>query len=119
MSNLLPHGICLASSPEIIGLIVFANFTIALTYFMIPSILAISLWRFRMPLPAIIALFNVFIAGCGGTRVMEIVTMYLGGRRYSGQVAVLVITAIASLTTSTVLVDVLPRPHKWIPQDGS
>jgi hypothetical protein len=67
---------------------------------------------------AIIAFLGVFIAGCGGTRVMEIVTIYLGGHRYWGRVAVLVITTIASLTTSAVLVDVLPHPHKWVPQDG-
>jgi len=57
-------------------------------------------------------------AGCGGTYVMEIVTMYLGGRWYWGQVVVLVITAIASLTTSAVLGEALLRPHKWVRQDG-
>jgi len=44
--------------------------------------------------------------------------MYLGGRWYWGQVAVLVIIAITSLTTSAVLVDILPRPHKSVPQNG-
>jgi hypothetical protein len=78
MSDLIPHDICLALSPEIIGEIAFAIFGIALVYFVIPSILAISLRCFRMPVPAIIALFGVLIAGCGGTHVMEIVTMYLG-----------------------------------------
>jgi hypothetical protein len=113
LSDLIPHEICLASSPEIIGLIVFSNFSIALADFVIPSILAIGLWRCRMPVPAIIALFGVFIAGCGGTHVMEIVTMYLGGGWYWGQVTVLLIAAAASLTTSAVLVDVLLRPNKW------
>jgi len=66
---------------------------------------------------AITALFGVLIAGCGGMHVMEIVTMYLGGG-YWGQVAVLVISAITSLTTWAVLVDVLLRPHKSVPQNG-
>ena len=49
MSDLIPHGVCLASSPEIIGLIVFSNFSIALAYFAIPSFLAIGVSRFRTP----------------------------------------------------------------------
>ena len=89
MSDLIPHGVCLASSPEIIGLIVFSNFSIALAYFAIPSILAIKVSRFRTPVPVIKALFGVFIIGCGGTYVMDIVTMYLGGNWYWAQVAVL------------------------------
>ena len=54
----------------------------------------------------------------GGTYVMEIVTMYLGGRWYWRQVVALVITAIANVTTSAVLVEDLPHPHKWVQQDG-
>ena len=44
--------------------------------------------------------------------------MYLGGRWYWGQVVVLVITAIASLTTLAVLGEALLRPHKGVRQDG-
>ena len=51
MSELIPHGVCLASSPEIIGLIVFSNFSIALAYFAIPSILAIGVSRFGRQCP--------------------------------------------------------------------
>ncbi len=50
MSDLIPHDIAL--SPEIIGVIVFAIFGIALAYFVMPSTLAISLRRFRMPVDA-------------------------------------------------------------------
>ena len=42
---------------------------------------------------------------------MEIVTMYLGGRWYWRLVVALVITAIANVTTSAVLVEGLPHPH--------
>jgi hypothetical protein len=65
--------------------------------------------------PVIKALFGVFIIGCGATYVMDIVTMYLGGNWYWAQVAVLLITAVASLTTSAVLIDVLLRPNRWFP----
>jgi hypothetical protein len=115
MSDLIPHEVCLASSPDIIGLIIFSNFSIALACFVIPSILAIAVSRFRMHVPAIKALFAVFITGCGGTYVMDIVTMYLGGSWYWGQVTVLLITAAASLTVLAVLLDVLLRPNKWFP----
>ena len=115
ISELIPHGVCLASSPEIIGLIVFSNVSIALAYFAIPSILAIGVSRFRTPVPVIKTLFGVFIIGCGGTYVMDIVTMYLGGNWYWVQVAVLLITAVVSLTTSAVLIDVLLRPNRWFP----
>ena len=115
MSDLIPHGVCLASSPEIIALIVFSNFSIALAYFAIPSIFAIGVSCFRTPVPVIKALFGVFIIGCGGTYVMDIVTMYLGGNCYGAQVAILLITAAANLTTSAVLIDVLLRPNRWFP----
>jgi len=117
MSDLIPHDICLALYQKYWGNR-FCDFRHRVSLLRDPSILAISLRRFRMPVPAIIALFGVLIAGCGGTHVMEIVTMYLGGRWYWGQVAVLVITVIASLTTWAVLVDVLLRPHKSVPQNG-
>jgi hypothetical protein len=115
VSSLLPHGMCLSSSPEIIALIVAGNLGIALAYFVIPVILAILLFSWRVPMPTVITLFGVFIAGCGASHVMEIVTMYVGGDWYWLQVVALGITAIASLTTSAVLIDVLFRPHRWIP----
>jgi len=51
MFELILHGVCHASSPEIIGLIVFSNFSIALAYFAIPSILAIGVSRFGRQCP--------------------------------------------------------------------
>jgi hypothetical protein len=118
MLNLVPHGICLSSSPEIIALIVVADFGIALAYFAIPALMGILLFRYRIPMPTIITLFCVFIAGCGGTHVMDIITMYVGGDWYWIQVAVLIVTAVASLTTSVVLTDILLRPARWIPHHG-
>jgi two-component system NtrC family sensor kinase len=118
MFNLVPHGICLSSSPGIIALLVAANFGIVLAYFAIPAILAILLFRHRIPMPTIITLFCVFIAGCGASHAMDIVTMYVGGNWYWVQVVVLAITAVASLTTSAVLMDVLLHLDKWIPRGG-
>ena len=118
MLNLIPHGICLSSSPEIIALIVASNFGIVLAYFAIPAILAILLLRHMIPMPVIITLFCVFIAGCGASHAMDIVTMYVGGNWYWVQVVILGITAVASLTTSAVLIDVLLRPDKWVPHSG-
>jgi hypothetical protein len=85
---------------------------------MIPIVLAVLLFRYRMPMPTIITLFCVFIAGCGATHAMDIVTMYVGGNWYWVQVVALAITAVASLTTSAVLMDVLLRPDRWIPSNG-
>jgi hypothetical protein len=97
MFSLLPHGVCLSSSPEIIALIVASNLGIVVAYFTIPAVLGVLLFRHRIPMPVITALFGVFIAGCGATHVMEIVTMYVGGNWYWLQVAALCVTAIASL----------------------
>ena len=118
MFDLLPHGICLSASPEIIALMVTANFGIALAYCTIPVILLVLSIRFPTPMPAVTSLFCVFIAGCGTTHLMDIVTMYVGGNWYWLQAGVLSITAVASLTTSAVLIDVLLRPGKWVPQNG-
>ena len=118
MLNLLPHGICLSSSPEIIALMVAANFGIALAYCAIPVILLMLLARYRTPMSTVTTLFCVFIAGCGTSHVMDIVTMYVGGSWYWVQAVVLSITAVASLTTSAVLIDVMLRPDRWVPQNG-
>ena len=118
MFDLPPHGICLSSSPEIIALIVASNFGIAVAYFTISIILAIVLFRYRIPMPTIITLFCVFIAGCGGSHIMDIVTMYAGGNWYWVQVAALAVTAVASLTTSAVLIDALLRPDQWTSQNA-
>jgi hypothetical protein len=118
MLNLMPHGICLSSSPQIIALIVASNFAIVVAYSVIPMVLGVLLFRHRMPMPTIITLFGVFIAGCGATHAMDIVTMYVGGNWYWLQVTALAITAVASRTTSAVLMDVLLRPDRWIPSNG-
>ena len=115
MSDLIPHGVCRASSPGNHC----ADRLFQLQYRF--SVLRDSEYSrdrsvaFSTPMPVIKALFGVFFIGCGGTYVMDIVTMYLGGNWYWAQVALLIITTVASLTTSAVLIDVLLRPNRWFP----
>jgi hypothetical protein len=78
MSDLIPHGVCLAIPGNY-----WADRLLQLQHRF--SVLrdseysrGIGVSRFRTPVPVIKALFGVFIIGCGGTYVMDIVTMYPG-----------------------------------------
>ena len=112
IADLEPHGICLASSPDIVGMLVFSDFCIALAYFIIPAILFAAVRR--TPAPTLFTLFGIFIFGCGLSHVMDVVTMFFGDGWYWRQAAVLVITACASLTTAAVLVDAFLHPENWL-----
>jgi hypothetical protein len=113
-SSLIPHSICLSSEPLLIFLSVFFNAGIAVAYFVIPF----ALFKyFHVGKPStMVYLFGAFILGCGGTHVMQIVTMYFGGLDYWIEVVVCGITFIASAGTAIVLLTEGPRIQEWLRQ---
>lgn len=67
-TDFMPHGYCFLWFPEILWLHVFSDGLITLAYFMIPTALALFVWRRReLPFPWMFLMFASFIAACGLT----------------------------------------------------
>lgn len=102
MENLVPHGVCLSSVPEIIAALVFGNFLTFVAYLAIP----IALWRLftvlRGRLPNVIRRLlpwgAAFVLLCGLTHAVNDITMYNGGWWYAVEAVVVITTAMVSLT---------------------
>jgi PAS domain S-box-containing protein len=107
-SDLLPHGFCYQWKPLLVWLHVISDTLIAAAYFSIPPILIYLVKKKRdLPFDWMFVCFGTFIAACGATHVMEVVTLWLPLYWISGGVKV--ITALASLSTAALLVRVVPR----------
>src|SRR5216683_662156 len=107
-SELLPHGFCYQWKPLLVWLHVISDTLIAVAYFSIPPIL-IYLVKKKRDLPSdwMFVCFGTFIAACGATHLMEVVTLWLPLYWISGGVKV--ITALASLSTAALLMRAVPR----------
>lgn len=112
LEYLEPHAICLSPEPLLILLLVIFNAGIALAYFIIPFAMLLY-FRVGRP-PTMVYLFAVFILGCGGTHVMQVATMYIGGFDYWLETFVCGVTFIASIGTAIVLVTEGPRLQEWL-----
>src|SRR6266852_2975647 len=107
-SELLPHGFCYQWKPLLVWLHVISDTLIAVAYFSIPPILIYLVKKKRdLPFDWMFVCFGTFIAACGATHLMEVVTLWLPLYWISGGVKV--ITALASLSTAALLVRVVPR----------
>lgn len=104
----MPHGHCYLWRPEVVWLHVLSDAMIVLCYTSIPFTLLYFVRRRRdLPYPWIFLCFGLFIIACGGTHVMEIVTLWEPVYWVSGSVKLL--TAVASLPTALLLVWLVPR----------
>ena len=76
--NFMPHGHCYAWDPQILWTSVISDALIAIAYFVIPFTLVFQIMRRRSDLPFhwMFVCFGVFIVACGGTHVMEIITVW-------------------------------------------
>jgi PAS domain S-box-containing protein len=107
-SDLLPHGFCYQWKPLLVWLHVITDALIAAAYFSIPAILIYLVKKKRdLPFDWMFVCFGTFIAACGATHVMEVVTLWLPLYWISGGVKL--ITALASVSTAALLVRVVPR----------
>lgn len=107
MTDLMPHGFCLASDPWLIVGLVASDLVIAGVYFAIPVVL-LSIQRhvgFRVPIKTRLgALFAGFIFLCGTTHLLRAITMFFGGSTYILELATCALTAIVSALSLWVLV---------------
>jgi PAS domain S-box-containing protein len=107
LNRFLPHGSCFDWDPALILLHATSDIVIVLSYFAIPAlILAYQHKRRGADNSAMILLFAAFIAACGVTHAMNIVTIWHPIYLWSG--AAKAITAAISLATALYMAPRLP-----------
>lgn len=107
-NGFMPHGFCYQWKPALVWLHSISDTLIALAYFSIPIGLIYLVRKKRsIPFDWMFVCFGIFIAACGATHLMEVVTLWLPVYWVSGGVKV--ITALASLPTAILLTHVVPR----------
>ncbi len=106
--SLLPHGFCYLWDPLLLWLHGLSDTLIAVAYFSIPPTLIYLVRKKRsIPFDWMFVCFGCFIAACGATHLMEVVTLWTPAYWISGGVKV--ITAFASLPTAILLARVVPQ----------
>lgn len=104
----MPHGHCYFWSPEIMWTHAISDTIIAMAYFTIPlSLIFIFRKRKDFKFIWILALFALFIWGCGATHVFDVINIWVPYYRMDGLVRV--ITALASIGTALVLIKITPQ----------
>lgn len=104
----LPHGFCYQWDPWLVWIHAVSDVLIALSYFLISSeLFRFSLIRKDIQLRHLYFWFGLFIAACGATHAVEVLTLWVPAYWLSG--AVKVITASVSAPTAIMLVLVMPK----------
>jgi len=107
-SDFMPHGYCYLWNPGLVWLHVVSDALIALAYFSIPATLIYFIRKRRdLPFNWMFVSFGIFILACGATHTMEVWTLWHGTYWLSG--AIKAITAMASVPTAILLVQLVPR----------
>jgi two-component system, cell cycle sensor histidine kinase and response regulator CckA len=106
--GLLPHGFCYQWRPALILLHAISDALIALAYFSIPVALIHLVRRKRnIPFDWMFVCFGIFIAACGSTHLLEVLTLWVPAYWLAGVVKA--VTAAASLSTAVLLVRFSPN----------
>ena len=108
-TNFLPHLYCYMRNPGLVWTHVVADALIAIAYFAISVTLAYLVYKGRRDIPFhwMFLAFGLFIIACGGTHLMEVVTVWVPV--YILSAAVKLFTAAASVTTAAVLPFTVPQ----------
>jgi PAS domain S-box-containing protein len=104
----MPHGFCLKWDLPLLATMVVGNLTIALAYFAIP----IALYYFAgkrkdLPYQYMFYLFAAFIAACGLTHVLKVLTIWQPV--YWIEAGLDVVTALLSLATAVLICPLIPK----------
>jgi PAS domain S-box-containing protein len=105
----LPHGFCYDWDPRLVWTHVIADLVIAVSYLAISTTLAWLVYRCRgeIPFSWILVAFGTFIIACGGTHLVEVITLWKPYYWLSANIKI--VTAIASLTTAIALPPLVPH----------
>ena len=115
-ANFLPHAYCYLRNPALVWTNVIADSLIAVSYFAISVTLGHLGYKGRRDIPYhwMFLAFGLFILGCGGTHLVEGVTVWIPV--YVLAAAVKLFTAAVSLTTAAVLPFTVPHVFELIQQ---
>jgi len=116
ITNFLPHAYCYLKNPTLVWTNVIADSLIAISYFAISITLGHLGYKGRRDIPYhwMFLAFGLFILGCGGTHLVEAITVWIPV--YVLAAAVKVFTAAVSLTTAAVLPFTVPHVFDLIRQ---
>ncbi|MBZ8179385.1 sensor histidine kinase [Oscillatoria salina] len=104
----IPHGHCYLWKTGLVGLHTSSDALISLAYFLIPlELIYIVKKRQDIPFDWVFMLFSSFIICCGITHVMEIWTLWHPNYWLSGYLKA--VTAVVSLCTAWVVVELIPK----------
>ena len=104
----MPHGYCYLWDRGLVWLHLISDVLIALAYFSIPITLLYFVRRRRdLPFHWMFLCFGVFIVACGSTHIMEVWTLWHATYWLSGIVKA--VTALASVPTAILLVQLVPK----------
>jgi PAS domain S-box-containing protein len=108
-SDFLPHRYCYFNNPQLVWVSVISDAVIALSYIAISAILALLVHRTRRDIPFswVFLAFGLFIVACGGTHLMEAVTVWVPLYWLSADVKI--VTALASFATAISLPRLVPK----------
>jgi PAS domain S-box-containing protein len=107
--DFLPHVYCYLGQRSLVWTHVAADSLIALAYLAISATLVVLVSKTRrdMPFHWTFLAFGLFIVACGGTHLMEVITVWKPVYVFSGVVKVF--TALVSVTTALCLPLTVPR----------
>ena len=104
----IPHGHCYLWQTPLVGLHIFSDSLIAISYYAIPMILLYFLRKRQdLPFKNLVILFGTFIISCGTTHLVEIWTLWHPDYWLSG--ALKLITALVSFYTVLCLIPLIPQ----------
>jgi two-component system, cell cycle sensor histidine kinase and response regulator CckA len=108
-SDFLAHRYCYLNNPQLVWTNVVSDAVIALSYFAISATLALLVHRTSRDIPFswLFLAFGLFIVACGGTHLMEAVTVWVPFYWISADVKI--VTALASLATAICLPKLIPK----------
>ena len=108
-SDFMPHRFCYMNTPGLIWVNVSADAVIGLSYIAIAVTLAMLLHRTRRDIPFswVFLAFGLFIVACGGTHLMEVLTVWKPYYWLSADVKI--VTALASFVTAVSLPRLVPK----------
>jgi PAS domain S-box-containing protein len=110
-SGLAPQGSCLVGAPGLVWTYAVSDAGIALAFFTIPLALAVFARRRRDPIfptfRPILVLFAIFIFLCGGTHLLDVLTLWLPA--YGLDAVVKAATAVVSIVAAVLLCRFVPK----------
>ena len=112
----LPHAYCYLGNPRLVWTNVVADSLIGIAYLAISATLGYLVYKGRRDIPFhwMFLAFGLFILACGGTHIMEAVTIWIPAYILSSGIKLF--TAAASLTAAAVLPITVPRAFDLVRQ---